>query len=380
MGAIDMKILQLTRQFLPAQGGMESVVEGLSGALQQSGHMVQVATLRTVFSSGVMAPAESVEAGLAVRRMRHWGPRRYPVAPAVLRAIRGYDLVHIHAIDFFVDYLSLLRLLHRIPLVVSTHGGFFHTEWATVLKKMYFKTITRKSLGGVGAVVCVSQHDGEMFSQIVPPARIRVIENGADIDRFWNLKKNIEPGLVLGISRLAENKRVYKVLEAMALLKHRYPHLRLEWVGADFASLRAGLERRVVELGLAGRVRFHGSASREQLYRLLERAHLFVSASCYEGFGLSTIEAMSAGTVVVVTAVGAHPEVIQDGVSGFLMDRDASDLSLHMEHVLSLSKEKLAKIGAAAREATRRFSWMQIAPRYEQLYREVLGSEGARLS
>jgi len=118
-----MKILQLTRQFLPAQGGMESVVEGLSVALQRNGHAVEVATLRLLFATGGLAPAQSVEAGLPVRRMRHWGPRRYPVALAALRAIRGYDLVHIHAIDFFVDYLSLLHLLHRVPLVVSTHGG-----------------------------------------------------------------------------------------------------------------------------------------------------------------------------------------------------------------------------------------------------------------
>ena len=207
-GAVNMKILQLTRQFLPGQGGMESVVEGLSGALQQKGHTVQVATLRLIFSSGAMAPAESVEGGLLVRRMRHWGPRRYPVAPAALTFIRGYDLVHIHAIDFFVDYLSLLRLLHRVPLVVSTHGGFFHTEWAGMFKRMYFKTVTRRSLSGVGAVVCVSQHDGEMFRKIVSPGRIRVIENGADIDRFRGLKKCIVPGRLLGISRLAENKCV----------------------------------------------------------------------------------------------------------------------------------------------------------------------------
>ncbi len=375
-----MRILQLTRHFLPAQGGMESVVEGLSVALQQRGHAVQVATLRLVFSTGSMAPAKSVESGLAVRRMRHWGPRRYPVAPTAFSAIRGYDLVHIHAIDFFVDYLSLLRLLHRVPLVVSTHGGFFHTQWAAGLKQMYFKTVTRKSLGGVGAVVCVSQHDREMFAKIVPSQHIRVIENGADIDRFCNLKKSIEPGLVLGISRLAENKRVHKVLEAMALLRHRYPHMRLEWAGADFGGLRATLERRVVELGLSGRVRFHGATSREELYQLIQRAHLFVSAASYEGFGLSTIEAMSAATVVVVTAVGAHPDVVEDGVSGLLMDPDATGLAVQMERVLSMTGDKLEKIGEAARAATRRFSWRQIAPRYEQLYHEVLGSgEGSVL-
>jgi alpha-1,3-mannosyltransferase len=370
-----MRILQLTRQFLPAQGGMESFVEGLSVALQRNGHAVQVATLRLLFSTGAMAPAQSVEAGLPVRRMRHWGPRRYPVAPAALRAIRGYDLVHIHAIDFFVDYLSLLRLLHRIPLVVTTHGGFFHTQRARAFKEMYFKTVTRQSLGGVGAVVCVSQHDRELFSRIVSPQRIRLIENGANIDRFWSLKKSIEPGLVLGISRLAENKRVHKVLEAMALLKDRFPGLRLAWVGADFAGLRPSLDRRVVELGLSGRVRFHGAASGEELYGLLERAHLFVSASGYEGFGLSTIEAMSAATVVVVTAVGAHPDVVRDGVSGWLIDQDATGLAAAMERVLFMPQEKLAEMGDAARAATKRFSWSQIAPRYEQLYREVLGAQ-----
>jgi alpha-1,3-mannosyltransferase len=370
-----MKILQLTRQFLPAEGGMESVVEGLSVALQQNGHTVQVATLRLLFSNGTMAPAESVEAGLKVRRMRHWGPRRYPVAPGVFGAIRGYDLVHIHAIDFFVDFLSLLRLVHRIPLVISTHGGFFHTQRAFAFKEMYFKTVTRRSLGGVGAVVCVSQHDRQMFSRIVPPQRIRVIENGANIDGLWSLKKRSEPGLVLGVARLAENKRVHKVLEAMASLKDRYPHLRLEWVGADFSGLRTSLERRVIELGLSGRVCFHGAVSREELYRLLERAHLFVSASAYEGFGLSTIEAMSAATVVVVTAVGVHPEVVQDGVSGFLMDQDAAGLAAQMERALSLPGEKLAAIGEQARAATRRFSWSRVAPQYEQLYREVLGAE-----
>jgi alpha-1,3-mannosyltransferase len=371
-----MKILQLTRQFLPAQGGMESVVEGLSVALQLKGHTVQVATLRSLFATGTSAPAESVEAGLPVRRMRHWGPRRYPVAPAALSAVRGYDLVHIHAIDFFVDYLSLLRLLHRVPLVVSTHGGFFHTQRARLFKEMYFKSVTRQSLGGVRAVVCVSQHDREVFARIVPSQRLRTIENGANIDRFWSLDKKLEPGLLLGVSRLAENKRIDKVLQAMALLKDRYPTLRLEWIGADFAGLRTTLERRVAELGLRGRVCFRGAVSDHELSSALARAHLFVSASSYEGFGLSTIEAMSAATVVVVTAVGAHTDVVQDGVNGFLVDKEATRLANTIAGALRLPPEKLTAIGAAARTATQRFSWTQIAPQYEQLYHDVLATSG----
>ncbi len=369
-----MKILQLTRQFLPAQGGMESFVEGLSGALQRNGHCVQVATLRTLFATGEAAPAFSIESGLTVHRIRHWGSRRYPLAPAALQAIRGYDLVHIHAIDFFVDYLSSLRWLHRIPLVVSTHGGFFHTQHARRLKELYFRTITRQTLAGVEAVVCVSRHDRDMFSKIVPPHRLRTIENGAAIERFWSVEKDIEPGLIVGVSRLAENKRIFRVLEAMALLKHRYPYLRLEWVGSDFAGLRAPLEQRAADLGLRGRVTFHGRASGQDLCRMLKRAHVFVSASSYEGFGLSTIEAMSAATVVVVTAVGAHPDVVHDGVTGFLVDQDALGLETQIERALTLPESRLRLMGEAARAATRCFAWSEVAPRYEQLYREVLGA------
>ena len=234
--------------------------------------------------------------------------------------------------------------------MVSTHGGFFHTQRARAFKQMYFQTVTRQSLGRVEAVVCVSQHDRQVFSRIVPPQRIRVIENGANIDDLWSLKKRLQPGLMLGISRLAENKCVHKVLEAMALLKHSYPQLRLEWVGADFASLRAGLERRVVELGLAGRVHFHGAASREQVYELLEQAHMFVSASSYEGFGLSTIEAMSAATVVLVTAVGAHPNVIEEGVSGLLMDQQATGLGgSHGTSAVHARRETRTDGGSGAR-------------------------------
>lgn len=367
-----MRILQLTRQFLPAQGGIEHVVEGLSVALQNSGHTVQVATLRLLFSSGAHAPAESVEAGLAVHRMRHWGPRRYPVAPSALRAISGFDVVHIHAIDFFVDYLSWLRLLHRVPLVVSTHGGFFHTNRALAFKQWYFEHITRRSLHRVGAVVCVSQGDRALFSQIVPQDRIRIIENGADLYRFSCLRKCVEPGLVLGIARLAENKRIEKVLDAMAELKRRYPHLRLEWVGADFAGLRSTLERRVISLGLEGRVHFHGEVSDRELTSLLQRAHVFVSASSYEGFGLSTLEAMSAATMVIVTAVGAHPDLVEHGVTGFLLPADAAGLARQLNEALSMPAESIAAMGAAARAATSRFSWTRIAPRYEQVYREVL--------
>jgi alpha-1,3-mannosyltransferase len=99
---------------------------------------------------------------------------------------------------------------------------------------------------------------------------------------------------------------------------------------------------------------------------------MFVSASEYEGFGVATIEAMSAATVVVVTPVGAHPDVIHDKVNGFIIDQNATTLSETIGRVLEMPQHELSLFGEAARSATRRFSWTNVAPHYEELYREVI--------
>jgi alpha-1,3-mannosyltransferase len=101
---------------------------------------------------------------------------------------------------------------------------------------------------------------------------------------------------------------------------------------------------------------------------------MFVSASEYEGFGVATVEAMSAGTVVVATPVGAHSEIVQDNVNGFLTDPEATMLSQAIRHVLEMTKHELLAMGHAARSASRRFSWMNVAPQYENLYHAVVGA------
>jgi alpha-1,3-mannosyltransferase len=81
---------------------------------------------------------------------------------------------------------------------------------------------------------------------------------------------------------------------------------------------------------------------------------------------------MSAATVVVVTPVGVHSEVVRDKVSGFMTDLNAETLSATMRLVMEMPRQELLAMGAAARSATQRFSWSNVAPHYEQLYREVI--------
>ena len=89
-----MKILQIVRQFRPSTGGLENAVEGLSHAVQEAGHEVNIVTLRKIFSTGELAPMCSIEKGLNISRISSWGSRRYSIAPGVLKHIDSHDVLH----------------------------------------------------------------------------------------------------------------------------------------------------------------------------------------------------------------------------------------------------------------------------------------------
>jgi len=371
-----MKILQITRQYPPSTGGMESAVEGLSRAVQDAGHEVRIVTLRKMFGTGQSAPAQSVVNGLHVSRIRHWGTRRYPIAPSVLKHLDDSDLLHIHAVDFFVDFLTLTRKWHGRPIVLSTHGGFFHTRWLNWLKSAYFRTITRQALKHVAAVICVSEHDYEIFSTIVPKKQMHLVRNGVQLESYANVKKTITPGLLVGIGRVSENKRIDRLIHAVAELRRTGSDVQLIWAGPDEEGRIEQLRKEAYQAGVSDSVEFTGRVEGVELERLLAHANLFVSGSSYEGYGLSTIEAMSSGTVPVVTRVGIHPQIIRNGKSGFLVDSDAASLANGLRTALDTEPGALAKIGQQAREISGECTW----PRAVQAYLDIYGSVLAEFS
>lgn len=84
----------------------------------------------------------------------------------------------------FYDYLALTKPLHGKPMVVSTHGGFFHTAYASRMKQLWFQTLTRTSALAYARVIATSENDGDLFAKVVAPARLRVIENGVDVENM----------------------------------------------------------------------------------------------------------------------------------------------------------------------------------------------------
>lgn len=365
-----MKVLQVVRQYYPSTGGMEDYVANLCRQLRTRGHEADVATLDYLFKSNTpLAPYERHD-DTDIIRFPSRGNARYFYAPRLLEALPRYDVIHIHGVDFFVDLLGSMKRLHNKPVVLTTHGGFFHTSWFPAFKKAYFHSLTRRSLKGVECVIASSPRDAELFRRV--SGRVRLVDNGIDYETFAAVEKDPVPGRMVFVGRLSRNKRVDRLLGVLAAIGDRRPEAHLVVVGPDWEGLGADLERAAADLGVADRTRFTGTLPRADMLTELSRAQLFVSASQYEAFGISTVEAMATGTVPAVNHIEAFSDIIDDGRTGFLVDyADTGDAAGTVESILSLPPERLGAIGAAAREAAGRYDWRHVADAVIAVYEEV---------
>lgn len=346
----------------------------LSRHLLRRGYSSDVLTLNRNFNGSDTLPDHENIGGIHVVRIPYWGAKRIFVAPGVLRHVGEYDILHVHNIDFFSDFLILTKPYHRKPVVVSTHGGYFHTSRLAQIKKLYFQSVTPFLLRRADKVIADSFHDRDLFAPSIP--KIKLIENGVDYSHIADVHKNIEPGLLLYIGRLAYNKRVDNLIRCLAVVRKTLPHARLVLVGGDFDNIYDQLVDLAHSLGVADAVTFTGQVSDAELAGWFGRAHVFVSASEYEAFGISVLEAMSTGTVPVVNPLKPFQDFIQHGKSGFLTDFTQPDKAAQViVGLLMAQRESLAVLGKRAQEAAKRYDWEHVVGKFIEVYQSCVNKK-----
>jgi len=368
-------VLHVVRQFTPSVGGIESAVMALCSRLQRRGHACEIVTLSRLWDDPRPLPPRDVIEGLRVERIPFVGGRRFFLAPGVLKFAPRRTVIHIHAIDFFLDFLAAMRWRHRVPFVVSTHGGYFHTEWAMAAKRVYFHTVTRLALAQAARVICDSAQDDRLFAPIVPAHKRVTIANGVE-DVFFQVRKSVDPGLLVMVGRVAGHKGIDRAIRLLPRIREALPQARLMIVGPDVGGLRAPLEQLARERGVAGSVTFAGAVDRAALMEYLARAHVVLAPSAYEGFGIAVVEAMASGCLVIASDIEAHRELIQPDRNGLLVDFGDEERAVQgVVRALRLPAAQAAGLGEAARAAAGRFAWDLIADRVEQVYRESAHAE-----
>ncbi|MEL1263404.1 glycosyltransferase family 4 protein [Pseudoxanthomonas putridarboris] len=367
-----MKVVHVVRQFHPSVGGMEEVVLNIARRhLAASDDEVEVVTLNRIFHDGARRlDASERHQGVPVRRLAYAGSTRYPLCPQVLGALRGADVVHVHGIDFFYDYLALTGAVHRKPLIASTHGGFFHTAYASRLKRLWFGTITRASARAYRRIVATSRNDGEMFAPLMATERLRVIENGVDVGKFAGAGARAPGKTLISFGRWSANKGIPETLDLLRRLVADDPAWRLILAGREFDLKRADIDQGIHARGLQAHVEVAEAPSQAQLAQLLARAQYFVSLSRHEGFGIAAIEAMSAGLVPVLADIPPYAKLHAESRLGIVVDaQDPTSAAHAVGELAAVDPDAFMARRRQAIAHVARYDWDAVVDRYRDEYR-----------
>lgn len=369
-----MRIAHVVRQYLPSLGGLEEVVRNLVQQQLQQGLQPYIVTLDRVFKNKQkQLPAEEVIDGVQVIRIPYCGSDRYPLAFSALKHLKSADLIHVHAIDFFYDYLALTRWYHRKPMVVSTHGGFFHSGFASRLKSIYFKTITRLSSHAYEKIIGCSDNDGVMFSQIIHDSRLCVIENGVDIDKFHAAAANSLQPVMIYFGRWSVNKGLLEALQVLSALKEKDALIpwRMIICGREYDLSASDLMTYAKELGVSNDLEIYSNPTNAEIHARINQASFYICLSKHEGFGIAPIEAMSAGLYPLLSDIPPFEKLVsQTNIGTTFKDKDPQKIAGLIVQLHQSNQESKAEIMASVSQ----YAWDKVALKYQKAYRHALGA------
>jgi glycosyltransferase involved in cell wall biosynthesis len=253
--------------------------------------------------------------------------RNTPHYPAMVREVAG-ELQRIGA-DVLITHGYKPDLVGRpaarragIPVAAVVHG------WtAATLKVRLYEALDRLCLRGMDRVVCVSEGQAVKVRRAgVPPGLVVVNHNAIDWEPFARPDPEYRgrlraffpspPERIVGAAgRLSPEKGFGVLVEAASRVIRADPTIGFVHFGDG--PLRAAVSRQISELGLEGR--FILAGFRKDLDLFTPHWDLAVLPSFTEGLPCIALEAFAAGVPVVATSVGGIPEVVEDGLNGFLV-------------------------------------------------------------
>jgi glycosyltransferase involved in cell wall biosynthesis len=183
-----------------------------------------------------------------------------------------------------------------------------------------------------------------------------------------NVLSKTETDLIVGtIGRMTRQKGFIYLIQAMPQILTALPNVRFVFIGSG--ELLVDLRQYTVKQGVEERVRFLGQC--EEVLPLLKSMDLFVLPSLWEGFPTVVLESMACGVPVVATDIPGTNELIQSGITGWLV-QPGDSRALSEAIIKALKAPALrAEIAQRAKEAVKAFSFGVIARQYEELYQLI---------
>lgn len=264
------------------------------------------------------------------------------------RLLDSYEIVHLHMgpKGSFVRKSIMARIakMRNKRVVLHEHSGEFARDFDN--GNAFYRRNVLNAFSIVDKVIVLSEEWREYFREnICDESKIYVLNNGVALpDKVCKPAHNQD---ILFLGRLDTRKSPDVLLRAAQPVLQRYPSAKLIFAGDGYPDRYRALAD---ELCISDRCEFHDWVSGNEKEMLFNRAGIFCLPSKNEGMPMSVLEAMAHGIPVVSTDVGGIPQVICDGVSGFLMSVDDERTLTRLLMELEGSSILREKVGLAGRE------------------------------
>lgn len=350
------------------RGGLERVVCDLAQEQRRTGHRVSIVC---VFNDGMLAE-EARQSGVSVLVVRKKAGIDLGSLMKLRGALKACDADVIHTHNATAHYLAALVAARRPRnILVNTRHGMGGPRTSDRRERFF-----SLALGRTAGVAAVSQAAARRLveERIAPADLVSVVPNGIRVRAFvnqdWSAARGRldlpEDALVVGtVGRLNWAKDHAFLLRAFQAFARNAPSAFLVIIGEG--EQREALERLTADLALRGRVRFLGD--RPDVALLLPGMDIFALSSRTEGYSVALLEACAAGIAIVATDVGGNREIIQDQVTGLLVEHGNPASLENALARLAESTSLRAQFGNRARAwAAANASLETMAERYERLY------------
>ena len=393
-----MRIAYITQSYPPMVSGASIVVKNLAEGMAACGHKVLV-----IAASDRRESYKTINCNLTVLRLCSFhNPfrigQRFIISPrpVFIRALRDFqpDLIHTHD-ALQLGMLSLIyKRKHKIPVVLTTHAlpNFAAKYIPAVFSSlrpvmetslwMYAWLILRK----FDTVTTPTPTTSAMISAITKIEPLS-ISNGVDLNSFTpsrltmdrknalctqlNLHPNVP--IILYVGRLDTDKRVDQVIRAAAhAMQNTDAHLLVIGDGRQ----KPALMQLCHSLGIKKRCHFPGYISMEEgLHEIYRLANLFVTASEIETQGIVLLEAAASGLPIVAVRATCIPEIVHDGVNGYLTEPNDNTALGNAITDLLLDPDKAMKMGRAGQRLVQEHNIQATFDSYEHLYANLIRRE-----
>jgi glycosyltransferase involved in cell wall biosynthesis len=307
-----------------------------------------------------------------------------PMATArgMLLAKRGaFDVVNTHFAVPTGPAGQLLAAYHRVPNVLSIHGGDLYdpSKKLSPHRHALLRFAVRRMLLAADTVVGQSRNTVGHVEHIYGVTRpVKLIPLGIDRPPAVAAASREEFGVprdafvVVTVGRLVARKSTVQLVKALGASQRTAAHLLIVGDGPDGPAIR----RAASELGIADRVHMLGQVSDAEKYRALAVSDVFASTSQHEGFGLVFLEAMAFGLPVLCYDHGGQTDFLTTGKTGHVLH--LNDFEAFTQAIADMhdNSQRRAEMGRYNRTAVEEYFIDRCAERYEAVFREAMEQRG----